>query len=409
MTTRADHPGLGDRGEGPAGAGRSSPTQPGSGEDRGAPETHPRAGRWVVLMGSALLVATAIVVLLLHLQRVHSEAVQRAALEKLQALGMRISVTTVQTTPVQRTITLPGDVFGYDQTTLYAKVSGYIREVRVQRGQRVRQGEILATIESPEDVQDVLTATHDFGIAEINADRALRLAPSGVVTQQDRDNAVAAQRVARSSLARARAILAYTTLRAPFDGTVVARHVDPGALVPAATGSTTSAMPIVDIANVDDLRVFVYVAQDAAPFVRVGDDVTLWQDELPERRIEEKVSFSASGLDTRTRTMQVEIDLDNRPFGILPGTFVHVELRFDQPPSPQIPDAAIVFRDRKIQVCLISSGRAHYVPVDLGYNDGANVRVLRGLRGGETVGLNVPVEVAEGDAVQPVPVPDAVR
>lgn len=145
------------------------------------------------------------------------------------------------------------------------------------------------------------------------------------------------------------------------------------------------------------------MAQDAAPFIHAGDRATVWQDELPERRIEASVTFSAGGLDSRTRTMQVEVDLDNRSYGMLPGTFAHVDLHLAQPPSPHIPDEAIVFRDRKTQVCVVSGGKAHYVPVDLGYNDGASVRVLRGLSGGETVGVNVPVEVQEGDAVQAVP------
>jgi len=367
----------------------------------------PQAGRGIVAGGMALVVAAAGFVVLLHLRRVALEASQRAALEKQQARGVRMSVRTVQTTPMDRTISLPGDVFGYSQATIYAKLSGYIREMRVQRGQRVRRGEVLATIESPENEKDVVTAAHDFSIAQINAERALRLAPSGVVTEQDRDNAVAQQRVARSILARARDVLAYTVVRAPFDGTVVARYVDPGALVPAATGSTTSALPIVDLASVDALRIIVYVGQDAAAFIHPGDRATVWQDELPERRIEASVSYSAAGLDSRTRTMQVEVDLDNRTYGMLPGTFAHVDLHLEQPPSPQIPDESIVFRERKTQVCLVSDGKAHYVTVDLGYNSGANVRVLRGLNGGETIGINVPVEVQEGDPVQAVPVSDA--
>lgn len=408
MTAQAE-PGMAAVGEGAAGAGRGAAKGRAAGNRGGGAAARARAGRWLVASGAAFLALIALVLLLLHLRRVHTEAAQRRALEKLQSRGIRISVTAVSTTPLERTITLPGDVFGYDQTTIYAKISGYVREIRVQRGQRVKQNDILATIESPEYEKDVLTATHDFSIAQINADRALRLAPSGVVSQQDRDNSVAQLLVARSNLARSRVILGYTTVRAPFDGTIVARYVDPGALVPAATASTTSALPIVDIANVDTLRVFVYVGQDVAPFVRAGNRATVWQDELPERRIETKVSFLAAGLDSRTRTMQVEVDLDNRRYGVLPGTFAHVDLHVDERPSPQIPDEAIVIRDRKTQVCQISAGKAHYVAVDLGYNDGADVRVLRGLYGGETVGINVPVEVGEGDPVQPVPLPDAAR
>jgi hypothetical protein len=101
--------------------------------------------------------------------------------------------------------------------------------------------------------------------------------------------------------------------------------------------------------------------------------------------------------------MQVEIDLDNRPWHVLPGTFAHVDLRLTSPPSPVVPDDAVVVRGGKTAVCLVGGGHAHYAEVDLGYNTGRDVRVLRGLSGGETVGLDVPVEVGEGDAVQAIP------
>jgi membrane fusion protein, multidrug efflux system len=186
---------------------------------------------------------------------------------------------------------------------------------------------------------------------------------------------------------------------------VTMRYVDPGALVPAATGGTQSALPVVDLADTDTLRVFIHVGQDVAPFVRVGDAVTIWQDEMPTKRIPAAVTYAAGALDPRNRTMQVEIDLDNRSWAMLPGTFAHVELKLASPPSPLLPDEAIVIRDGKTMTCVVKDGHAHYVPVDLGYNDGRQVAVLGGLVGGETVGVDVPVEVEEGETVQPVPRP----
>jgi multidrug efflux pump subunit AcrA (membrane-fusion protein) len=173
--------------------------------------------------------------------------------------------------------------------------------------------------------------------------------------------------------------------------------------VPAATGTTQSALPIVDVVRIDTVRVFVYVGQDVAPFVSTGDPATIWQDELPTRRIPAAVKFVSGALDPRTRTMQVEIDLDNRPWHVLPGTFVHVELHVTQdPPSPFVPDEAILIRDGRTAVGRIDGDRVHFVPVDVGYNDGRRVRVLRGLSGGETVAVDLPVEVRESDVVQPV-------
>jgi membrane fusion protein (multidrug efflux system) len=368
-------------------------------------QVSPRAKRVVLVAGVALVVLAALTVLLLHLHRRHAEAVQRASLERELAKGMRVTVVRVESTPSVRTVSLPGDVYGYNQTTLYAKVSGYVREIHVERGQRVKRGEVLARIESPENESDVASARNDMAIAKLNASRAESLAPSGVVSAQDRDNATARAQISGSALSRALDVLAYTVVKAPFDGVVTMRYVDPGALVPAATAGTQSALPIVDLADTDTLRVFVHVGQDVAPFVRVGDDVTIWQDEIPRRRIPAKVTFSSGALDPRSRTMQVEIDLDNRPWGVLPGTFVHVELKLASPPSPLLPDEAIVIRDGKTTACVVENAKARYVPVDLGYNDGRAVVVLGGLSGGETVGVDVPVEVQEGEVVQPVPRP----
>jgi RND family efflux transporter MFP subunit len=354
-----------------------------------------------------LVVSTAVaLVILLLVLRQQREARQRVLLQSQAARGPRVSVTHVETTAAQRSVTLPGDVRGFEQTTLYAKVSGYVRSIGVERGQAVAKGQILAVIDSPETERDVEAARRSAQIAQINADRAARLAPSGVVAAQDRDNAVAGAHIAAQGLGRAIAVQSYTQVRAPFDGVISARYVDPGALVPAATGTTQSALPLVDLVRIDTLRVFVYVGQDVAPFVKAGDPATVWQDELPSHKIAASVSFVSGALDPRTRTMQVEIDVDNRPWHVQPGTFVHVELHVTQDPaSAFVPDEAIVIRDGKTTVGKVDGDRVHYVPVALGYNDGRRVRVLDGLSGGEVVGVDLPVEVQEGDVVQSIEAP----
>lgn len=383
MTTQADIPSLG---------GHHAPS--------------PHATRNVGIAAVLLVVLAAIAVIALLLLRSAHESHERAALREKNAHGMRISVTRVETTAAQRSITLPGDVRGFEQTTLYAKVSGYVRTVSVERGQQVAQGQLLAVVDSPETDRDVDSARRSEQIAKINADRAANLAPSGVVTEQDRDNAVATARIAHQGLARAIAIQDYTQVTAPFDGVVSARYVDPGALVPAATSATQSALPLFDIVRIDTLRVFVYVGQDAAPFVRSGDPATVWQDELPSRRIPASVTFVSGVLDARTRTMQVETDLDNRPWHLQPGTFVHVELKVTQnAASPLVPDEAIVIRDGKTMAAKVDGTHVHFVPVELGYNDGRQVRVMSGLSGGETVAVDLPVEVQEADVVDPVSQP----
>ncbi len=377
-----------------------------------APAGHapsPQTGHHAVLVtaGVLLVVLAAITVTVLYLHRRHATASDRAALEAEAARGPNVRVTQIKTTTEPRTVSLPGDVHGYDQTTLYAKLSGYIKEMRVDRGDHVAEGQLLATISSPETEDDVHAAENNAAIAKITASRYDGLAPAGVISRQDRDNAEAQQHIMQAELGRARSLMRYTLVRAPFAGIVTARYVDPGALVPAATGSTQTSLPIVDLASVDTLRVFVYVGQDIAPFVHPGDEAQVWQDELPDRRIPAKIAHTAGALDPRTRTMQIELDLDNRPWGILPGTFAHVEIRVPAVKTPLLPTEALVIRDGKTMVGDIRDGRVHYVEVALGYNDGRNVRVLRGLAEGDTVGLGLPVELNDGDVVQQTPLADA--
>jgi membrane fusion protein, multidrug efflux system len=372
-----------------------------------SPHTPPhehRPRRHPVFVASAILfVALAVLgVVALRVHRAHVESRERRSLQGETALGPRVRVMKVQTTKGDRVVTLPGDVHGYNQSTLYAKVSGYVKDINVQRGDHVKADQILATIWSPETEEDVRTAESSAVIAQITARRIEGLEPIGVASMQDRDNAVAQRRISQSSLGRARALLQYTVVKAPFTGVVTARYVDPGALVPAATASTQASLPIVDVADLDTLRIFVYVGQDVAPFVHPGNDVDVWQDEIPGRHIPAKVTYTTAALDPRTRTMQVEVDLDNRGIAILPGTFVHVGVHVTEPRLPIINSEAFVIRDGKTLAPKVEGGRVHYADIDLGYNDGREVRVLHGLSGGETVGLDVPVEVNEGDAVQPI-------
>jgi RND family efflux transporter MFP subunit len=368
-----------------------------------SPGEHPRRRHPVFVASAILFVALAILgVVALRLHRAHVEDLERRSLKSETALGPRVRVTKVQTTSGDRVVTLPGDVHGFNQSTLYAKVSGYVKEINVNRGDHVKANQVLATIWSPETEEDVRTAESSAVIAQITASRVEGLEPIGVASMQDRDNAVAQRRISQSGLGRARALLQYTVVRAPFDGVVTARYVDPGALVPAATASTQASLPIVDVADLDTLRIFVYVGQDEAPFVHPGNVVDVWQDEVPDRHIGAKVTYTTGALDPRSRTMQVEVDLDNRGIGILPGTFVHVGVHVTEPRSPVISSESFVIRDGKTMAPEIKGDKVHYADIDLGYNDGRDVRVLRGLSGGETVGLNVPVEVGEGDTVQPI-------
>ncbi len=363
-----------------------------------------RAARRVVVVLSVLVVVTAVIVLALVLVHRHNVATERSARENELAKGQRLAVAKVELSEARRDIDLPGEVRGFNQATLYAKATGYVREMRVDRGDRVKKDAILAVIESPELQQDVLSAKSNRIYAQRTAERLEFLAKPGVVSALDRDNAVNARQRATADEARAQSLLEYTLVRAPFDGVVTARYVDPGALVPAANGGTQAAQPVVDVSDLDRVRVFVYIGQDAAPFVKPGDAVTLMEEERPAQRVPATMTRVAGALDPRTRTMQCEIDLDNRPWHLIPGTFVRTKIAVAIPPSPLVPNEGIVVRDGgKPHVAIVDGNKVHYRAVEILSNDGRTTRIARGLQGGEMIGINVPVQLQENETVQTVP------
>ncbi|HEX7664415.1 MAG TPA: efflux RND transporter periplasmic adaptor subunit, partial [Polyangiaceae bacterium] len=261
----------------------------------------------------------------------------------------------------------------------------------------------IAVMESPEMIDDVLLAQANAETTQRNSERFTFGMQQGTVTQIDTDNALSTAKQAKATLKRAQNLLGYTEVRAPFDGIVTARYVDPGALVPAATSATQQAQPVVDIADVDRVRVFFYLGQDTADFVKVGDHANLYEDERPGQLVPATVTRVSGALDPRTRTMQCEVDLDNGPWHLIPGTFVHVRLSVQIPPSPVVPDDALVTREGTTHVAVVDGdGHVHYRAIEVGTDDGRTMRVQSGLQGGETIGVNVPVEIEEGALVQPI-------
>jgi RND family efflux transporter MFP subunit len=222
------------------------------------------------------------------------------------------------------------------------------------------------------------------------------------VSQQDFETVRAQHEVAQANLRQVRALQEYKLLRAPFDGTITGRYVDPGALIPAATGGTTSALPLVDVADLRRLRITLFVQQDAAPFVHVGDPVTINLDERPEVQIAATVSRFSRSLDPRSRAMLCEIWLDNR-YRLYPGAFVHVTLHLAAPSAPTVPSTALLLRNDQPVVAVVRDSRVDLVPVQTGLDDGKTVQIFSGVRPGELVALDLPNEIAQGAVVRPIP------
>jgi RND family efflux transporter MFP subunit len=360
------------------------------------PEKNSRA----TLVAAALVViAAAAGTLTLFIRQRAAQARQVELLQHDLAQGPLVRVAEVQVASADRVVSLPAEVRAEKHAVLYAKVSGYVKRIDVDRGDRVRAGQELAVLESPDLDEQVAAAQADLVFRRQQLERIVKLAPSGRASRQDLEGAESAVKVAAAALARSRVQKSYQVLRAPFDGVITARYADPGALLPAATGSTSSAQPLLEVAQLDRLRVALQLAQDDAARVRVGDPVTL-KIAAEDPPVQARISRMSHSLDPRTRTMLCEIDLLRPPEGLYPGAFVNASIALHGQRRPLVPTDALVGKAGQIYVPTVRDGHVHLRQVRLGVDDGANVEVLDGLSGGEVVALNLPTDLADGAAVR---------
>ncbi len=318
--------------------------------------------------------------------------------------GPRVAVATVQPSPKERVVTLLGEARPFLTATLYAKVSGYLKSISVDKGDRVQQNQVLAVIESPELDHQYQAAVADAKNKRLDAERAKTLVKQDMISQQDADTAEAAAEVAEATVESLATQKSYEVLRAPFSGVVVARFADPGALVQNAATSQTSALPVVTVADTRKLRVYVYPDQRDAHLIRDGDPVDITLPERPEVHLRAAVTRVSGELDTKTRTMLTEIDFDNARGQILPGSFVQVNLRLRAKGGGlEIPAEALVMHGTQAMVAVVNAqDQVQFRRVVIGVDEGPRVRIVSGLNAGERIALNLGDRVADGSHIQPV-------
>ncbi len=329
---------------------------------------------------------------------------QSSELEQQYEQGQRVLVTKVIHSPKSRQLKIPASIHGFIETPVYAKVAGYLKTIKVDKGDRVKQGQVLAVLDSPELDHQVENARATYELQKITDDRNQMLVRTGVVAQQTADDSHAAMLEALEALNQLIATQAYEIVKAPFDGIVTARNVDPGAMIPQATISTTgSGAPILTMATLTPLRIYADVPQSAAPFIKNGDQVMVTVGEYPGRPFPGTVTRHSTALDAGSRTMRVEVDLENRDTALLPGMYAIVALAVATPSAvPMVPDDALIFHGGKVLVPVIRDGRMHLAEVTLGYDNGINVEVTSGISDSDVVAVNVGQSAREGEIVQAV-------
>lgn len=305
---------------------------------------------------------------------------------------------------ITRTVTLPAVIVANQQATLYAKVAGYLKRINVDKGDAVKEGDVLAEIEVPELLADAARFKAEAEIAALDYQRAAEAqqkAPD-LVPRQSVDEAKAKAEIAKANLARAETLLGFTKISAPFTGTITRRLVDPGAFVPAATaGSAAQNAALVTLADFRVVRVQVSVPEPEVPLIQNGLPVKVTVDELPGQTFDGTITRSSQALDEATRTMLIEIDLQNPKNLLRPGMYAGVKIGIEKHPDALLlPVEAVLFEKAGTAVFLLADGKAKKVPVKTGFNDGSNVEILEGVNPTDPVIAVGKMALSNGQAVR---------
>ena len=317
-----------------------------------------------------------------------------------------------------RSITLPGDAVGYYQSALYAKVTGYLKNILVDKGDRVKKGQVLANIEVPELRQRLDRARSNLHIQQLSYERLEGVWKDDprLVAREEVDIAYSKFQQAQAETNELAAMVAYTQIVAPFDGVVTERFVDPGALIRAGgqdsatapmEGTATaggSAAPVVSVADIAKLRVYVYVPQDTVGYIRVGMPVLVEFRELPGHAYSASVARFAHSLDLSTRTMLTEIDIDNSKGEVYPGMYANATLELERHRNAlKLPNSAIGDSPNRGHFVLAArSGRLEEVPVTVGINTGIYTEIVSGLTGNEEIVRSFTAALSNGERVRTV-------
>ncbi len=347
------------------------------------------------------------------------------AMAALSQETREMAVTTVAITrPSKGTasedVSLPGTVQAYTDAAIFARTSGYLKKRYADIGSRVKAEQVLAEIDTPELDQQLMQARADLATARANeklakttADRYVDLMKTDSVARQDMDNATgnyeakqAATASADANVKRLEELSKFKTIYAPFSGVITARNTDIGALIGAGGG----AKELFHIAAMDRLRIFVNVPQIYARAASPETPADISVQELPGQKFTGKVARTAQSIDPSSRTLLVEIDLENAKDAILPGSFAQVHLKLPTSATTfRLPVNTLIFRSEGLRVATVKDGTVSLMPITLGRDFGSTVEVVSGLTGAESIVVNPPDSLAEGQRVNVAPEPQQKR
>lgn len=313
-------------------------------------------------------------------------------------------------------IALPGNTQAWEETPIYARTSGYLKKWFVDIGAHVTEGQLMATIETPELDEQLMVAKAnlqaaqaDLNLANTTSQRYQNLLKQDSVSQQETDVAVSgaaakksAVEAAEANVRRLQQLQSFEQVYAPYSGIVTVRNTDVGDLIDAGSpNSSSSAKELFRVASVNTLRVFVAVPEVYSPDIHNGDTATLTLDEYPGQQFVGTIARNSNAIDQSSRTLNVEVDVANPDGKLLPGSYVFVHFKVPQQQLRlAIPSNALLFRAQGLQVAVVRNGRVHLQSVTIGKDDGKTVEIASGLSASDAVIIDPSDSIAENNSVQ---------
>src|SRR5438093_9242745 len=334
-------------------------------------------------------------------QRVQERGQEKAFTK--QAAQLEVNVVTTQRDRKPKELILPGTFQAFQETTIYPRANGYVKSWKVDIGDNVVAGQLLAEIETPEVDQQLAQAKASYEIAKVTADRWRDLVGKNVVSKQEYDQNEKAYEGARANYEQLKKLQGFQQIIAPFGGKISARFVDVGSLVTA--GSGTSGTPLFGIVQSDPLRVYVYAPQENALSIHDGLVAKILVQEFPGQDFDGTVTRAAGALDPQSRTMQVEIQVPNHEGKLYAGMYGQVKFLLADENAPiVVPANAFLFHTEGPQVAiLVNENRIHWQNIHVGRDFGTNLEVLDGLTENTKVVINPTDDLHEGIQVQVKP------
>jgi RND family efflux transporter MFP subunit len=353
-----------------------------------------------------------------------------------QALAKETETRAIPTVAIIHPVTetpdeglvLPGSMQAYVESPIYARTNGYLKKWYRDIGSRVRRGELLADIDTPEVDQQLIQAKADLetskanaSLSHITAGRYEDLLKSDSVSKQEVDNAAGDLAAKQATVASAEAnvrrlyeLESFKHIYAPFTGVITRRNVDIGTLINAGNGGATQLL--FTLAQTDPIRVYVNVPESAAPSIQPGLPAHLELAQFPGRKFQGKVVRTAEAIDPTSRTLLTEVDVPNKSGELLPGGYAQVHLAVRVTGERlQVPVNALLFRSEGLRAVVVDANhQLHLQPLTIGRDYGTTLEVLQGLRGGDWIVLNPADSLEDGQHVnvkeagaKPAPPPSA--